>query len=68
MLTLSEIRNLSDTEIQAELNKAGRDLIKLKLSVRMGQEKATHKVTEAKRYIAKLNTVINQFKKEKVSQ
>lgn len=68
MLTIQEIRNLSDTELKAELEKSGRELVKLKLSVKMGQEKATHKVTSMKKYLAQLNTIITEFKKNVVKK
>ena len=64
MLTIQELRNLSDTEIQTELAKTRRELVRLKLAVKVGQEKATHKVTITKKYVAVINTVIKEFEKE----
>lgn len=64
MLTIQEIKALSDQELRNELVKAKRELLALKLGVKMGQEKATHKVRALKKQVAMLKTVMNTFKKE----
>ncbi len=68
MLTIQEIKSLSDPELQVELAKSKRELVKLKLAVKMGQEKATHKVTAMKKYIAVIKTIIRAFEIEKANQ
>jgi len=67
MLTIQEIRGLSDQELRAELAKAERELVKLKLAVKMGQEKATHKVRETKNMIAVIKTVMREYEIEKAA-
>lgn len=64
MLTIQEIRALSDKELTTELAKARRELVRLKLAVRSGQEKATHKVRSYKNYVARLSTVVKTFELE----
>ena len=64
MLTIQEIKSLSDKELQVELAKSKRELVKLKLAVKMGQEKATHKVTAMKKQIAVIKTVMRMFEIE----
>lgn len=64
MLTTQEIISLSNQELQAELNKSKRELVKLKLAVKMGQEKATHKVTQMKKYVAVIKTVMRYYELE----
>lgn len=61
MLTNQEIKSLSDQELQVELAKAERDLVKLKLAVKMGQEKATHKVRKMKKYVAVIKTIMRSY-------
>ena len=68
MLTTQEIISLSDQELRAELAKAQRDLVKLKLAVKMGQEKATHKVTKMKKYVAMIKTVIRLYELENLEK
>lgn len=65
MLTIQEIKSLSDKELYAELSKSKRELLKLKLAVKMGQEKATHKVTAMKKYIAVIMTTMRTFEIDK---
>lgn len=64
MLTIQEIKVLSDKELESELTKARRELVRLRLAVKAGQEKATHKVTTYKKYVAQLNTLIKAFEIE----
>ena len=63
MLTIQEIKGFSDKELDLELSKAKKELVKLKLGVKMGQEKATHKVREMKKQVAMLKTVMSAFQK-----
>lgn len=67
MLTIQEIKALSDQELRNELVKAKKELLALKLGVKMGQEKATHKVRALKKQVAMLKTVMSAFEKGKLS-
>jgi ribosomal protein L29 len=57
MLTLQEIRQLTDRDLYEELEKASRDLLKFKMDLEGGYAKEIHKVRNLKRYIANLKTI-----------
>lgn len=57
MLTLQEIRQLTDKDLIEELEKASRDLLKYKMDLEGGYAKEIHNVRNLKKYIAHLKTV-----------
>ena len=57
MLTLQELRQLTDKDLKDEFQKASRDLLKLKMDLESGYTKEIHNVKGLKKYIAKLKTV-----------
>jgi len=70
MLTKQEIRQLTDKDLQQELNTASRELLKIKMDLESGYAKGSHKAKALKKYIAilltvrKENEMIEQKKKE----
>lgn len=60
MLTKQEIRQLKDKEILEELQKATGELIRTKMEILNGYSKESHKLTNLKRYVARLKTVIKE--------
>jgi ribosomal protein L29 len=60
MLTIQEIRQLSQTELHKEIDNAGRELMKIKMDLESGYAKGSHKATELKKYIARCNTIITE--------
>jgi len=65
MLTLQEIRQLTDGDLNEELSKASRELIKLKMDLGNGYTKEIHSVKNHKQYIAQLKTVARENLTEK---
>jgi ribosomal protein L29 len=70
MLTLKELKNLSEKELENELIKATKDLFKQRFEVNTGTSKAHHKIRDLRKYRAQILTVKNQTTKqqEKVSE
>ena len=64
MLKIAELRKLDQKALSAELTKARRDWLKVKLSAKMGQDKKSHLIKSNKRYIAQILTLMNQLTKE----
>lgn len=63
MLTLAELQNLNSKELQAELLKARRELLKITLLVKTRQDKKSHLIRGYKRYIAQILTILNRLPK-----
>ena len=57
MLTLQEIRQLTDQDLKEELTKTSRDLIKIKMDLEGGYAKEIHTARNLKRHIAHLETI-----------
>lgn len=57
MLTLQEIRQLTDADLKDELAKSSRELTKLKMDMENGYTKEIHNLKLHKQYIARLKTV-----------
>lgn len=57
MLTKSELRQLSDTDLQAEVDKVAKEIIKFRMDLEGGYEKASHKGKSLRRYHARMLTV-----------
>ena len=75
MLTLQEIRQLTDKDLMEELDKASRDLLRIKMDLEGGYAKEIHTARNLKKYIAKLKTINKENetapktpKKEKVEK
>ncbi len=62
-LSTTELRNLSDKELQKELDKARHNLAAMKISIRTDKEKAVHKAKNLKAYIARILTIQNEIAK-----
>jgi large subunit ribosomal protein L29 len=62
MLTLQEIRQLSDKNLREEITSAQNDLLKIQFEVRNGSSKESHKVRQLKKQIARLKTIEKERK------
>ena len=60
MMKASEIRKLSAEELAAKLGDLKQDLFNLRLQLATNQLENTNKITEVKRDIARVNTVIRE--------
>ena len=60
MMKASEIRKLSAEELAAKLGDLKKDLFNLLLQLATNQLENTNKITEVKRDIARVNTVIRE--------
>jgi len=56
----SEIRELSTEEIRARLDEAYEEYYRLRVNYRIGQQKNTARLREARRDIARLHTVLRE--------
>ncbi len=63
MHTISEIRQMDFSQINNEIEKGKRDLLKLKLQVTSSQSREIHQLKALRKYIAKLQTVKNELSK-----
>ena len=61
MYTLAELRNLGVDELKKVLVKAKQELFKLGLMVRTGSEKNTSLIAKARRYVARIQTVLKEL-------
>jgi len=64
MQTIQELRQLSNGEIQEELKKSSRELMKARLEHATGTLKETHKLKSLRRYIAQLKTILTETAKK----
>ena len=55
-----EIRNLSDDEIQTKLDENHEELFNLRFQLTIGQAKDTNRISEVKKDIARLKTVLRE--------
>ena len=60
MMKAAEIRKLSAEELAAKLGDLKKDLFNLRLQLATNQLENTNKITEVKRDIARVNTVIRE--------
>ncbi len=63
MLTKQELRQLKDKELNEELTKSSAELLRTRMEIQNGYSKDSHKLTNLKKYVALLNTVITEQKK-----
>ena len=56
--SLSELKNLSKTELQSELQTARRDLYVLAMKKELGELKQSHLMKKGRKYIAQISTFL----------
>ena len=64
MLTLQEIRQLSEKALTEEITSAENDLLKIQFDIRNGSSKESHKIRQLKKYVARLKTLQKELKVE----
>lgn len=64
MLTLDELTKLSVKELDQELNKAVKDLFKIRFEVNTGSSKANHEIRKLRKYRATIKTIKKQYEIE----
>ncbi len=64
MHTTQELRNLTEKELHNELHKFRIELHKTRLGVKTRQLKAHHKLSDVKRYIARVLTILNELREK----
>lgn len=62
-MKVAEIRNLGAAELNKELAKSQQEMLKLKLKTISRESKETHKLSELRKHIARLQTIKNQLSK-----
>ena len=60
MLKADELKKLEPKKLLDELEKAKKDLFKIKFEVENGQSKSHHLIGKSRKYIARIKTLINQ--------
>lgn len=61
LMTMDELRKKDAKALNKELLTVQKELANLRLHVKAGENKQSHKVTELKRYIARILTVKNEL-------
>ncbi|MCC7196653.1 50S ribosomal protein L29 [Candidatus Peregrinibacteria bacterium] len=64
MLSTQEIRQLQTKELHDELARSTRELIQVRMDIVTGTSKESHRLTELKKHIARIKTIMNQQPKE----
>ncbi len=64
MLSLQELKTMKAADLQKELETAQKNLMHLKVTVRTSHEKNTALVPKAKKYVAQIQTMLNEIKME----
>ena len=59
-MTINEIRELSLEELEVKVNELKQELFNLKFQKTLGQLQNTTKITEVKRTIARIKTVVTE--------
>ncbi|GEM_PF-2910731 len=67
-MELKEIRKLKTEDLNKELEKFYKQLVKIKKDIRDGKEKDVRKGLRIKRIIARIQTVLNENKKNNLKQ
>ncbi|MBU0667579.1 50S ribosomal protein L29 [Patescibacteria group bacterium] len=62
MLTIQEIRQLPDKDLQEELQRASREYLKIRMDVESGFAKESHKAKALKKQIARIRTIQKEIK------
>lgn len=64
MLSIQELRSSSQKELLLELQKARKEMVRIRISLKTKHEKDTSKARKEKRMIAQILTVLKEFDKE----
>lgn len=67
MFSIQELRSSTEKELDQELSRARKELLKIRISVRNKHEKDTSKVKKINCYIAQILTVMKETKEEVLS-
>lgn len=65
MLTIQEIRQLSDKELSNEIDTASRELLKIKMDLENGYAKGNHQAKQLKTHIARCKTIMRETEIQK---
>lgn len=65
MLTLQELRQLTDQDLINELEQTSRDLMKLQMDLESGYSKESHNKKKYRAYIAQIKTIQTENLKDK---
>lgn len=68
MLTIQELRSSTLKELLQELEKARKEMLKVRVNVKTKHVKDTAKVKKSKRYIAQVLTVLKEVEKEEAKK
>ncbi len=68
MLTLQELRQLTDADLTHELEQTSRDLVKLQMDLESGYSKESHNKKKYRAYIAQVKTVQKENQSKPVTK
>jgi ribosomal protein L29 len=68
MLTLNELKKLSEQELKDEFAKASKDLFKTRFEVRTGSSKANHEISKLRKYRAQIKTIQNELERKEKAE
>lgn len=63
MKTKAELQKLGDKDFSKELMKARKEVMKLRFEAKTGQLAGTHKLSNARKYVARMLTAQTEMKK-----
>lgn len=64
MITIAEIRQLSDKELEGELARSLKELMVIKMNVEENASKESHKIRLLKRHVARIKTIKKENQKK----
>lgn len=64
MLSTQELRQLQVKEMHDELARSTRELVQVRMDIESGTSKESHRLTELKKHIARIKTIMNEQPKE----
>ena len=67
-MKISEIKELSETELNKKFRELGEELLQLQVRKQTGQVEKPHLIKSIRRYRARILTVLSESKKETVNQ
>lgn len=67
MLSTQEIRQLQAKELHDELARSTRELVQVRMDIETGTSKESHRLTEVKKHIARIKTIMNEQPKEVIA-
>lgn len=68
MVTLDELKKMSQKELDQEFQKSKLDLLKLRLGVSTRQQKETSKLKDLRKYIARIRTLKRMLEVEQIKE